>query len=56
MAKMLRQIDDEVLEQPFNAKQFIRLLSYMKPYRSRVALALCAMVIAALCSLGNPFS
>lgn len=55
MAKMLRQIDDEVLEQPFNAKQFIRLLGYMKPYRSRVALALCAMVIAALCSLGNPF-
>ena len=47
MAKMLRQIDDEVLEQPFNAKQFIRLLGYMKPYRSRVALALCA--IGALC-------
>ena len=26
MAKMLRQIDDEALERPFNKAQFIRLL------------------------------
>ncbi len=55
MAKMLRQIDDEVLESPFNKQQFFRLLSYMKPYLKNVCIALVLMVIAALCSLGSTF-
>ena len=55
MAKMLRQIDDEVLEQPFDKRQFFRLLHYMKPYKRNVAIALFLMVIAAVCSLGTTF-
>ncbi|MBQ6716765.1 MAG: ABC transporter ATP-binding protein [Clostridia bacterium] len=55
MAKMLRQIDDEVLESPFNKQQFFRLLTYMKPYLRNVCIALVLMVIAAVCSLGSTF-
>ena len=45
MAKVLRQIDDEAIERPFDKGQFLRLLSYMKPYKGRVAVALLLMVI-----------
>ena len=55
MAKVLRQIDDEAIERPFDKGQFFRLLSYMKPYKGRVAVALCLMVITTLCSLGQTF-
>jgi len=55
MAKMLRQIDDEVLESPFNKQQFFRLLKYMKPYLKNVCISLVLMVVAALCSLGSTF-
>lgn len=55
MAKMLRQIDDEVLESPFNKQQFFRLLGYMKPYLRNVLIALVLMVVAAVCSLGSTF-
>ncbi len=55
MAKMLRQIDDEVLEQPFDKKQFFRLLSYMKPYKRNISIALMLMVVASACSLGTTF-
>ena len=51
----LRIIDDEVIERPFNAKQFQRLLEYFKPYKWRVVLTLCLLVILSLCSLGMPF-
>ncbi len=53
MAKMLRQIDDEALERPFNKAQFIRLLKYMVPYKKNVIIALILMTIATLCSLGS---
>ncbi len=53
MAKMLRQIDDEVLERPFNKAQFIRLLKYMAPYKKNVFIALVLMTIATLSSLGS---
>ncbi len=53
MAKMLRQIDDEALERPFNKAQFIRLLKYMAPYKKNVIIALILMTIATLCSLGS---
>lgn len=55
MAKMLRQIDDEALERPFDKSQFMRLLKYMKPYGKNVAVALVLMIIASLCSLGSTF-
>ena len=55
MAKALRQIDDEALERPFNSGQFLRLLSYMKPFRKNVAFALVLMVLATACSLGSTF-
>lgn len=55
MAKMLRQIDDELLESPFNKQQFFRLLKYMKPYLRNVVIALFLMVVAAVCSLGSTF-
>ena len=53
MAKMLRQIDDEVLERPFNKAQFIRLLKYMAPYKKNVFIALILMTITTLSSLGS---
>ena len=53
MAKALRQIDDEVLERPFNKDQFIRLVKYLLPYKKKIATALVMMVIATLCSLGS---
>ena len=54
MPRLLRQTDDEALERPFNKDQFVRLLRYMIPYKKNVAIALCLMVVAALCSLGQP--
>ena len=55
MAKVLRQIDDEAIERPFDKGQFLRLLGYMKPYKGRVAVALVLMVVSTLCSLGQTF-
>ncbi len=55
MARVLRQIDDEALERPFDKSQFIRLMKYMKPYGKRVAVALVLMVIAMVCTLGQTF-
>lgn len=53
MAKMLRQIDDEALERPFNKAQFIRLLKYLGPYKKSIFIALTLMTIATLSSLGS---
>ena len=55
MARMIRQIDDEALEMPFNRKQFVRMLGYMKPYKKQVLWSLVVMVIAMVCSLASPF-
>lgn len=51
----LRNLDDEVLEAPFNKTLFFRVLAYLKPYKKQVAGAGILMVIAALCSLAAPF-
>ena len=40
MARVIRQLDDEALERPFNKDQFFRLLQYMKPYKKQVLLSL----------------
>ena len=55
MARALRQLDDEVLERPFNKSQFMRLMGYLKPYKKQVMLALLVMVIATFASLGSPY-
>ncbi len=55
MARVIRQLDDEALERPFNKKQLLRLLSYMKPHRKRIAASLVLMIIAMVCSLAGPF-
>ncbi len=55
MATVIRQLDDEAVERPFNKGQFIRLLKYMKPYKAKVLSSLVLMTIASLCSLGNTF-
>ena len=55
MARMIRQLDDEVLERPFNKKQVLRLLAYMKPYKWQIAGSLLLMVIAMVCSLASPY-
>ena len=55
MARMIRQIDDEALEMPFNRKQFVRMLGYMKPYKKQVLWSLVVMVVAMVCSLASPF-
>jgi ATP-binding cassette subfamily B multidrug efflux pump len=55
MARPLRQLDDEVLQRPFNKTQFIRLLAYLRPYRRDVLLALLVMTAATGASLGSPY-
>ena len=55
MAKMLRQIDDEALERPFDKSQFFRLLKYLKPFKAKIALALFLMVTSSICSLAGTF-
>lgn len=55
MARIIRQLDDEILERPFDKRQFFRLLSYMKPYKRNVILSLVLMVIAMACSLASPY-
>ena len=45
MARVIRQLDDEALERPFNKKQLLRLLSYMKPHRKRIAASLVLMIV-----------
>lgn len=51
----LRNLDDEILEAPFDKKQFLRVLAYLKPYKKQVIIAAVLMVIAAVCSLAGPF-
>lgn len=55
MAKVLRQLDDEAVERPFNKSQFVRLMGYMKPYKRNVVLSIILMAIATLCNLGNTY-
>ncbi|MBE5770384.1 MAG: ABC transporter ATP-binding protein [Clostridiales bacterium] len=55
MARMIRQLDDEALEKPFNKQQFFRLLAYMKPFKKQVIASLVLMVVAMACSLASPY-
>lgn len=51
----LRSLDDEVMEAPFDMGQFKRLLTYLKPYKKSIAIALVLMVTASICSLLSPY-
>ena len=55
MARIVRQLDDEALEKPFNSKQFFRLLVYMRPYTKQIIGSLILMVLAMACSLASPY-
>ncbi len=55
MAKMLRQIDDEAIEKPFNRSQFVRLMRYMMVYKKYMIGSILLMAVATVCSLGQPF-
>ena len=55
MATVIRQLDDEVIERPFNKGQFLRVLAYLKPYKKKVLLTLGLVTVATLCSLGNTY-
>ncbi|MDO4739330.1 MAG: ABC transporter ATP-binding protein [Eubacteriales bacterium] len=55
MARMLRQIDDEAIEKPFNKSQFVRLMRYMMVYKKYMIASICLMVVATVCSVGQPF-
>ncbi len=46
---------DEDLQRTFNAAQLRRVLSYVKPYKKKLALTLLLMVVASLAALFGPF-
>ena len=51
----LRNLDDEILEAPFDKHQFMRLLSYLKPYKKQMIISFAVMIVAAAASLLNPY-
>ncbi|MCR4622289.1 MAG: ABC transporter ATP-binding protein/permease [Clostridiales bacterium] len=55
MATVIRQLDDEQLERPFNKKLFRRVLRYMLPYKKQVFTALALMSVATVAALGNTY-
>jgi ATP-binding cassette, subfamily B, multidrug efflux pump len=52
---LLRNLDDEVMEAPFDKRLFMRVFSYLKPYKKKMIFALVIMVIASGASLLNPY-
>jgi ATP-binding cassette subfamily B protein len=55
MATVIRQLDDEQLERPFNKKLFRRVLKYMLPYKKQVFTALVLMSVATVATLANTY-
>ena len=55
MATVIRQLDDEVIERPFNKGQFLRVLAYLKPYRKQILWTVALVSLATVCSLGNTY-
>ena len=55
MATVIRQLDDEQLERPFNKKLFRRVLKYMLPYKKQVFTALVLMSVATVAALANTY-
>ncbi|MBR4236049.1 MAG: ABC transporter ATP-binding protein [Clostridia bacterium] len=55
MAITIRQLDDEVIERPFNKGQFLRVLAYLKPYKKNIIISVLLMLVATVCTLGNTY-
>ena len=51
----LRNLDDEVMEAPFDRRLFLRVLAYLKPYKKQVIVSLLLMITASAASLLNPY-
>jgi len=51
----LRSLDDEAFEAPFDRKLFLRVFSYLKPYKKQMIISLILMIIVAAASLLNPY-
>lgn len=50
-----RLIEDEALERPFEASQFLRLLRYLAPYKKQLTITLLLMAVASACGLLGPY-
>ncbi|NLY54088.1 MAG: ABC transporter ATP-binding protein [Firmicutes bacterium] len=46
---------DEAIEKPFDKAQFVRLLSFLRPYRQTVVYVLALMIVLAVANLSNPY-
>lgn len=53
--KRLRIEEDEPITKPFNWNQFIRILSYMKPYKRYFYLSFMFMMLATVYNLAGPY-
>ncbi len=51
----LRNLDDEIMEAPFDKRLFSRMLAYLKPYKKQLIIALLLMVVASMASLVSPY-
>ncbi|MCY0878439.1 MAG: ABC transporter ATP-binding protein [Firmicutes bacterium] len=53
---MIHRVDDEdeIIERPFNMAMFMRLLGYLKPYRSLTLWAVLALSVGAACQMAIP--
>jgi len=51
----LRNLDDEALERPFDKGLFLRILTYLKPYKKQMIVSFILMVIVSGASLVNPY-
>lgn len=54
-SKRLRIEEDEPITKPFNWSQFIRLLSYIKPYQKYFLYSFLLMILATLYNLAGPY-
>lgn len=53
--KRLRIEEDEPITKPFNWRQFIRLLSYIKPYKKYFLYSFLLMILATFYNLAGPY-
>ncbi|MBN1776919.1 MAG: ABC transporter ATP-binding protein [Clostridiales bacterium] len=51
----LRNLDDEVLERPFDKRLFLRMLKYLKPYKKQMVVSFILMLVVSGASLTNPY-
>ncbi|AUS96214.1 multidrug ABC transporter ATP-binding protein [Clostridium thermosuccinogenes] len=54
MARNKYDVDEE-LETPFNVKHIIRLMKYVKPYKSKIIITVILMFVASIANLLGPY-